>query len=171
VKRFGLLLFALFIGSMVAYGLSYKKVRPEGTATPSSGTYYLVCDSTDTFQVDTIYSDTVDLENYGYLNYYLEMTGFAMADSANDSAVVIVQGHASYEGKMDTVLTFDTFPQTLGTLDSTDYAMGVLKIDTLPYDRFYFATIVKDSFVLGAGRDSSEFRMHYQTIQTEPTSR
>jgi len=151
--------------------MSYHKIRPEGTSTPSSGTYYLVCDSSDTFQVDTIYSDTVPLGDYGYIDYRVAMTGFSVADSANDSIIVIVRGHASYEGKMDTVLTFDTFPQTLGTLDSTDYAVGVLKIDTLPYDRFYFETIVKDSFILGAGKDSSEIRMFYQAVQVGPTNR
>ena len=172
MKRFGLLLFVgLIVSAMMVHSVSYKKVKTQGAGTPNTGTYYLACDSSDTFQVDTFYSDTFDLLDYKYLDYFLAMTGFAMADSANDSAVIIVQGHGIFSGRLDSAVTFDTLPHTLGTLDSTEYAHGTLKFDTLPYNQFYFTTIVKDSFILGAGLDSSEFRFNYEVVQTGATTR
>ena len=38
-----------------------------------------IVDSTDTFQVDTFYSDTIDAGDYKYLNIGYQLDGFALS--------------------------------------------------------------------------------------------
>lgn len=164
----GLAVVAFVVG---VSGLSYQNVRPRGVNTPSDGSFYLVCDSTDTLQIDTFYSDTVSIGGYKYINYKLDLMGFNLADSANDSVVIVVKGIGSIDGQYPITVITDTIPTTLGTLDSTTVITGIVKIDTLPLNRLYFETVVKDSFIMGAGIDSSLLQLRYGVIQIISTDR
>lgn len=157
----------IVLGLMVAsaYALTYTNVRPRGANTPSNGAYYLVCDSTDTLQVDTFYSDTVSIADYKYLHYKLQLTGYTLADSANDSVVIVVKGFGTIDGQYPITVLTDTIPTTLGSLDSTATIAGVVKIDSLPFNKLYFETVVKDSFILGAGIDTTVLKLRYGIIE------
>lgn len=147
-------------------GANYDRVRIAGESTvDASGTYYFVCDSSDTFQIDTIFSDTMTIGEFKYIDYSLGITGYNMADSANDSLLMIVEGVGSYNGNIPVVIFRDTLPNTLGTLDSTSVATGTVKIDTLPINQMYFRTIVKDSFIMGAGVDTTTLRTFFQYVE------
>ena len=169
---------AILLVGLSVTGITHTKMRPQGSATVASHTWYHVCDSSDTFQVDTFYSDTVDLGSYENLVYRLRLTGYALADSANDSVLILVHGVGRNEASalFDSAIIIDTIPTTLGTLDSTEYIQGVLRLDSLPYTQLFFRTIVMDSFISGydvgafSDKDSSEFRLYYDVVQTKSTT-
>lgn len=160
-------LVAVAVLGMTALSASFQKLRVSGASTPNTGAFYFVCDSSDTFQVDTAYSDTVAIGDYKWLYYNLHMTGYTLADSANDSVLVIIKGYGTYDGSMSTVILTDTIPTTLGTLDSTAVISGTIKIDSLGFNKLYFETVFKDSFIMGAGVDTTTIRLKYNVLQSE----
>lgn len=164
MKRLFVLLFVFAVVSGVQ-ALSYLNVRPQGVNNPADGHYYLVCDSSDTFQIDTFYSDTIEFDEYKYLHYKLQLTGYSLSDSANDSVVIVVKGIGTIGGQYPITVITDTIPTTLGTLDSTATISGIVKCDTLAFNRLHFETVVKDSFIMGAGVDTSTLKLRYGIIK------
>lgn len=169
--RWLIVLFVCLLGVSV-YSLNHQLVRVDGADTPNTGQYNFVCDSTDTFQVDTVYSDTVNIENYTFLHYFIGLSGYALADSANDSVIVLVKGYGLSEGKFPTLMFTDTINSgSVGALDSSTIQVGVKRIDSTAFNSMYLMTIISDSFIQGAGCDTSEFRFLYQISQSVPVSR
>ncbi|MCK5605650.1 hypothetical protein KAR91_27395 [Candidatus Pacearchaeota archaeon] len=171
MKRLLFVMVPLTTLSVVVMGFSvvslYDKVRQSGAATPNTDVFYIAQDSADSFNVDTTYSDTIVLENYKYLNLSAQMTGYSLADSANDSLVAVIQGYGMYRGSFHTLLYTDTLPTSLGTLDSTDVQLQTIRIDTVGFNQFYIRTIYKDSFVSELTTpDTTEVRMEYKTLQS-----
>lgn len=171
MRKIWVTLYLLAIATMV-YGAvvdaQYNKVRVSGAVTPNTDVYYIAQDSSDSFNVDTTYSDTITIFNYKYLNIAVAMTGYNLADSANDSVLAIIQGYGMYNGKFATLLYTDTLPTTLGALDSTDVQLQTFRIDTVGFNQFYFRTIFKDSFVSDEvpGGDSTRIAMEYRVLQS-----
>lgn len=154
---------AAFIGD-------YGQMRWAGTNTLPSGTYYFIMDSTDTFPVDTFFSDTIVIGDFKWLNIGAKFDGFVLADSANDSMVIILNGIASFNGQFERIIWTDTIPTTLGTLDSTLEILAFVRVDTLAANRFFIRAIVKDSFISDfdsySDKDSNEIRLRYEVGQT-----
>ena len=141
----------------------YALVRPAGIYTVTGAGLNLVCDSSDTFQVDTFYSDTVQVDtNTHWVNYVLTGHTHSRADSANDSVTVDVLIYTSYEKSAKRLVATDTFPTTLALGDTV---WGFLNVDTLVFTRLWFETILSDSFIMGEGVDTSEFRFTYEVLQ------
>ncbi len=147
----------------------YALVRPGGIYTHTGAGLYLVCDSSDTFQVDTFYSDTVLLDaGTHWVNYVFTGHTHTLADSANDSITVSILTYTSYEQSAKRLVATDTFPTTLAVGDSV---WGFLNVDTLIFTRLWFETIISDSFIshynVGAfsDKDSSEFRFTLEVLQ------
>lgn len=163
MKRFFLLAMILVVGAIGVKSIELVRVRPQGTSQPSNDAYYLVCDSSDTFEVDTFYSDTVTIGDMKFLNWKFSCYGFTMADSANDSVLMIVQGIGTIDGRYPITVFTDTIGAA-GTIDSAAIYSGIAKIDSLPVNQLYFRTVVSDSFILGAGVDSSLFRLKYHVV-------
>lgn len=168
MKKFVLLLvLAVIVYSVQA--ITYDYVRPAGTVTPNTGLFRIAMDSLDTFYVDTIYSDTIALDTSKYLYYNLNLDGFTIPDSANDSVIILVTGWGTYNGRMSTQIMSDSLSID-GDLDSTTTIIGTIKIDTLGFNKFYFRTIVSDSFIYGLSADEHvdtlDLYLRYQTLQT-----
>lgn len=173
MKRFigvTILLAAIAIFSIAAtHSDDYARVRPAGIYTHTGACLYLVCDSSDTFQVDTFYSDTVLIDTgTHWVNYVFTGHTHTLADSANDSVSVSVFTYTSYEKSAKRLVATDTFPTTLAVGDTV---WGFLNVDTLVFTRLWFETIIGDSFIshynVGAfsDKDSSEFRFTYEVLQ------
>ena len=166
------LIFTLFVGLAVtaaAAVVSYSPLRVNGASTYAGGEFYLVCDSSDTFQVDTFVSDTFfvfagsqDLSVANFLNLSAEITGFALADSANDSVVIISTAYTFAGAAPARAIAVDTFTTTL---DSTEVLRNDIRIDSLVLQGLYFQTIVKDSFILGEGIDSTRLAITYHVLE------
>ena len=173
MKRFiGVLFVLAVVGAFTlaaTHSNDYARVRPAGIYTHTGAGIYLVCDSSDTFQVDTFYSDTVLLDaSTHWVNYVLTGHTHSLADSANDSVTVDVLIYTSYERSAKRLVVTDTFPTTLALGDTV---WGFLNVDTLIFTRLWFETIISDSFIshynVGAfsDKDSSEFRFTYEVLQ------
>ena len=152
----------------IAYANTYNLVRVNGTSTNSAGEFYLYANKADTVSVDTAVSDIIDLGDFKYLSYKFSLTGYTLADSANDSVGVTFKIMASYDGIRPTAILSDTLSHT-GALDSTLWESGTIKIDSLlaHYNQFYVLTIISDSVVTNIAADSSAFRFLYHTFQSE----
>lgn len=144
-------------------------LRPNGSSTYPGDNFYLVCDSSDTFQVDTFTSDTFsvysgvqDLAVPNWLNMQAWMNGFELADSANDSVAVIVTAYGYMANAPARAIWVDTFATTL---DSTEVLRKELRVDSLCMQGIYFKTIVKDSFIMGAGKDSSRLGISFHIAE------
>ena len=156
-----------------ALALQHDYLRVDGADTPITGEYVVVCDSTDSFYVDTVYSDTVNIESYTYLHYFIGLTGYNLADSSNDSVLIFVSGYGLSEGRFPTLMFTDTINNgTGGALDSSTVQVGVERVDSTAYNSMYLRTIIQDSFVRGnTGNDTNKFRFLYQVSQSMPTVR
>jgi len=171
-RLIGVLIVLAFVGTLTiaaTHSNDYARVRPAGIYTHTGAGLYLVCDSSDTFQVDTFYSDTVLLDaSTHWVNYVLTGHTHTLADSANDSITVDILIYTSYERSAKRLVATDTFPTTLALGDTV---WGFLNVDTLVFTRMWFETIISDSFIshynVGAfsDKDSSEFRFTYEVLQ------
>jgi len=166
----------LIVGAVIAVLLAaavliaeegYQYPRFRGTATPATHDIWVVMDSTDTFQVDTFNSDIVSLDACDdFLTYVLWLAGHTAADSANDSVIIKVNVRTRYSSEPWRTIITESFTTTL---DTTEVETEIIQIDTTTIGSFVqFQTIVSDSFILGAGVDSSryEFRYMVKTSQT-----
>lgn len=162
---FGVVLIAAV--TVMSFEGAYNNVRWAGTNTQSGGQYYQCVDSSDTFQVDTFYSDTIDIGDYKWINAMLALTGFTLADSCNDSVWIKVQARGSYNGLADRELARDSF--TAHTLDSTEELYMYINADSFAVNKLHFQTIISDSFIAGENQtgndDSSSFRFQYIATQ------
>jgi len=144
----------------------YEVARVAGSSTTASGAALLICDSTDTFQVDTFMSDTVSVLEDAVVNIGIESIDVTEADSANDSVVIIVQTLTAFTGASAHVIYTDTFiNHNAATDDSVLYHH--FKSDTLLWNDLYFRTIVKDSFILGEGIDTTQVRVRMHVVQRQ----
>jgi len=153
--------------AVLSFEGAYNDVRWAGSNTQAGGQYYQCVDSSDTFQVDTFYSDTIDVGDYKWLNAMLALTGFTLADSCNDSVWIKVQAIGSYNGLAKRELARDSF--TCHTLDSTEELTMFINMDSSAVNKLHFMTIVSDSFIAGENQtgndDSSAYRMRYLVTQ------
>jgi hypothetical protein len=162
----------VIVVAVAIYAGDGVSLRCAGVNTTSGQAYQLVCDSTDTFQVDTFYSDTFKFENYpGYWDYnYAIITlirdTVVLADSGNDSVVVAqtvwTRDDAGYAIQLATDapakdLTNDTvqlrfYINSSGTVPNADSTVR---------DWIWVRTIVSDSFIQGAGYDTTLYKARY----------
>ena len=157
----------LAVISAMAFDGTYNVVRVNGSSTLSGGLIYQICDSSDTHQVDTFYSDTIDIGDYKYLNLGYELTGYSLTDSSNDSVVIDIKVIGSYNGAGKVTLLTDSANATAGALDSTANPFyKIMRIDTLGLNKCYMEMVISDSFIMGAGVDSNEFRWTAWLTQT-----
>lgn len=166
------LVFLTVIGLLTVsvFGLNttWKAFTVASTRTTLNHWMYIAMDSTDTFVVDTFYSDTITLGEYQYTTLHIALKGFTIPDSANDSVICIVQGYGSYNGQMERLLLTDTIPTTPGTLDSSLFILTPITTDSMGINKFFFRTIVKDSFIDGDGaEDTLKLEIIYQLTQTK----
>ncbi len=147
----------------------YAEVRPAGTATHAGNYIYQVHDSTDTFYVDTFYSDTVVIDtSTSWLNYGYYFASESQADSANDSVVIIINAYTGYDiTTAKRLIDADTFGLDANGPDAGDTIWNNIYLDTLILTRLWFETIVKDSFIMGAGVDTSKYAIYYQVLQRD----
>jgi len=166
-----LVLTLAFLAEALTHTSKYAAVRPAGTSTLAGTQFYLICDSSDTFQVDTFYSDTVTIDSLTkWINYGFGAAAAPIrADSANDSIVVIVQTYTSYlSGVAKRLIDADTFPLAPGTVDTIalgDSIWSNLNSDTMILYSLWFETIVKDSFIMGAGIDTTTLSFYFEVLQ------
>lgn len=168
MKRFLALLALGAVFALSVYAAeSYNRLRANGASTTSANNFYLVGDSADTFLVDTFYSDTLTLDpDDDYLNLAIQLAGFTSADSMNDSVVIICLTKTAYAPSPALTVYTDTFTTTL---DSTEVQRHHLYRDTLIENLLWIETIVKDSFILGAGIDSSRFSINIHALTQTKT--
>lgn len=143
--------------------------RINGTSTGAGGVYTMAMDSTDTFDVDTLTSDKLDLINsttgeidFDELMCLVELTAFTLCDSCNDSAIIITEFFGGMttdqaRAKRLAVDTFQTNPNVAG--DTIWYYASRDSIRIL-YRYFWTRTIIKDSVILGEGTTSSTFQIN-----------
>lgn len=160
-----LLAFAATVALVASEGYQYPRFN--GTSTPATDDIWVVMDSTDTFQVDTFLSDVVVLDACDdYLAYILWLAGHTSADSANDSVVIVVNVKSRYANEPYRTFITESFTTTL---DTTEVETEIIQIDTTTIgSELIFETIVSDSFISTAPKDSSryEFRYYVKTSQT-----
>ena len=170
MKRF--ILIGLLGCATLAWGFAgdYDRVRPNGASTISGGIFWQFVDSSDTFQVDTFYSDTIDIGDYKYLNIAYGVTGYTLADSCNDSVTIDIKAFGTYNGMFKRALLTDSANATAGALDSTGEFLKYAAVDSQAINQLYFEIVVSDSFIAGAGEtsndDSSKFAMNIEVGQT-----
>jgi hypothetical protein len=146
----------------------YADMRPAGSVTISGTNIYQICDSTDTFQVDTFKSDTIVIDtSTTWVNYCFEYLSEAQADSANDSINIIVLTYTSYNLGMKRLVDTDTFGLSATGPAVGDTIWSNLHVDTLVLTRLWFETIMMDSFIMGAGIDTNVIGLRYQVLQKD----
>lgn len=156
----------VFAGIVSAFSGSINLIRWAGSSVRPGNEYALQVDSTDTVPVDTVISDVVSVGDYKWCNFMWQNTGYTLSDSANDSVTFIAQVVGTHNGQFERILLYDTLPNTLGTLDSTDFSIKDFRIDSIAVNQLYVRMIVTDSFILGAGIDSNVFRFNMKLGQT-----
>lgn len=166
-----LVLLALLCGGIAAaFSGDYDDVRVKGVNTIAGGTYYVGVDSSDTFKVDTVFSDTIEIGDYKWINIAAQVLGYGLADSANDSVEIIVKAFVTQNGSMKLTVLDDSLNATAGALDSTVEYIWVIRVDTLGANQLYFQTVISDSFIAGIAQtgndDSNRFKIRYQVTQT-----
>ena len=168
----GLILFAVLLLVAVAYAaVTHNVVRVAGSATLSGDQALMIHDSTDTFLVDTFYSDTIDVLEAGKANIGIYYIDYTEADSANDSIVIIVRAFTAYgtggEYQAQRVIYTDTIHDTNATtaLAGTITDFHHFDSDTLLGTSLWFQTIVEDSFIMGDGIDTSILQMRFHVAQ------
>ena len=118
MKRLVFLTVITLMALSLVWAAEHTRVRPDGVYTNAGGNYYVVVDSSDTLETDTLYSDTVEIDTgANWANIVLAVTGFSVCDSCNDSVLVIVKTRTSFEGITGRTIYTDTFATTL---DSTE---------------------------------------------------
>lgn len=168
MKRLIILGILAFAAVVIGATAEYQTLRVAGTSTITGDIYYMVVESKDSNAIDTVMSDTIDILQDKYLNVGIEYVDATLADSANDSLIVIVHTMTNFDGADGHVLYTDTFHDTNGitTLAGT-VTRHNLRTDTLGYNNLYFRAIFKDSVVLGAGEDdqTTSVAMRYHVVQ------
>ena len=168
MKRFAFLVVLLLIGLAAYAATVYDEVRMDGTnAVLGGNAFYVICDSSDTAVADTQWSDTVDVLEARYVNVVLKYTDAVLADSANDSLLVIVHTLTAAHNAPERTIYTDTFFDTNAVTTPLALKYHAFRADTMLYDKLYFRTIVKDSFILGAGVDTTTVRVKAHVIQRQ----
>ena len=167
----------LAVVSAMAFDGAYDICRVNGSSTMSGGLIYQICDSTDTFQVDTFYSDTIDIGDYKYLNLGYQLIGYSLAEDAGsdgaDSFIIDVKVFGTYGGAGKVTLLTDSANATAGALDSTaDAFYKIMRVDTLGLTKVYMEMVISDSFIYESVSspavqvDTNEFRWRNWITQT-----
>ena len=164
----------LLTAFLFAANQSYDQVRIAGSNTVAGGKFYLVCDSTDSFKVDTMWSDTIWVDSLAsFMHIAICRDTVIIGDSANDSPIVKINVWTGYTGGTNAriiatkTLDADPLPDTafiglyINPLTSTFYP------DSMVMRRIWFQTIVSDSFIIGTGEadDTSTFQGLYHVLQ------
>ena len=150
----------LLAAYLFAANQSYDIVRIAGSNTVAGGKFLqTLCDSTDSFMVDTMWSDTVWVDsNASFMHIALCRDTVIIGDSANDSPIVQINVWTGYTGGTDARIiatkTFDAdpLPDTafiglyINPLTSTFYP------DSMVMRQVWFQTIVSDSYLIGTGK-------------------
>jgi hypothetical protein len=164
-RLFGLFLVMLIVAVGIAvYGGEGKLMRVAGTATTPGNNFKMAVDSTDSFHVDTINSDVIDISNindpasgysqYNYALITLIIDTIIKCDSCNDSMIptaeVWTSDDAGYSLKL-TSANFTTHSLARDTLRYRFYlnsaGSGVVNKDSTLLDKIWIRTIISDSVV------------------------
>lgn len=137
----------LAVGVMAwAMPIKTKTCRLAGSSTPTGYMYYNVVDSTDTFEVDTMFSDSVSVDSAQrvVIQYYLDT--IIRGTGCNDSALLIFSTYTkTRDGNLSRLLFSDTLG---GNTVVKDTNFRHFASDTLLYDLLYFRAILKDSAIV-----------------------
>jgi len=151
----------LVVGGAYGAAFYYDSPRFAGSSTLSGGQYWFAVDSTDTYMVDTVYSDTVAVDTLAkWMNLSLQLMGYTLCDSCNAACTVIVKTKTTYNGQFPITLSTDTI-----TMDSTTSATVVYKnCDSIAANQLWFETVVADSFISNhaASSDLDSIRLQLQ---------
>lgn len=168
-----LILIGLLGLATLAYSFtgSYDRVRVAGTDNVVGNKFYQLVDSSDTFKVDTFYSDTIDIGDHKWINFAATVVSVTEADSCNDSIPIMIKAYGVYDvdGIKQTLLT-DSLNATAGSQSTGTQFLWIFRVDTVGCNKMYFETVISDSFIAGAGEDdntdTSIFDIKYEVTQT-----
>lgn len=171
MKRLLALTVVLLLAASLLATITVHKVRVNGSSTIGGGLYYLVCDSTDTFQVDTLTSDVVDISNANDFVVQITVPSWSFADSANDSLEAIIhtilgfEDPKNYSSATRDKRHSDTLSVDTVVADSTSAILARYNNDSLFGTGVYFITILSDSFIQGEGYGTSSVTFDMAVIK------
>lgn len=165
------LLVVLGFGVYNAYSGQGYMLRVAGNASVGGSAFVMCLDSTDTFHVDTIYSDTLKLcsltEEYNYAIVTLVRDTVILATGANDSVIVAQTIWTKNNAGVAVQLVTDAPDKDL-TNDTVNYRFylngraGVINKDSTLFDEMWVRTIISDSFIIaGLGKDTTLYKARY----------
>lgn len=170
--------FLVFVAMMVMvlgvaiHGGEGKFIRLNGTSTTATNTYTITCDSTDTFGVDTIPSDTFKFEDYpdfwdyNYLHVMLIRDTVVLCDSCNDSVVVATNIWTKDNNGYKFLLATDA-PAADLTNDTCLLRFYIQGNSQVPYpdstvrDWIWIETIVSDSVITDKAVTGTGYKARY----------
>jgi len=120
--------------------------RIAGTAAATRTSFTVTADSTDTFYVDTFHSDTFDIADAFDAVLCIHYDGHTLADSANDSTVLIFETLLSFDGTAAHVAFTDTIEDT-NAIALSDSMICHNIPDSMMWNKVWVRTIVKDSVI------------------------
>jgi hypothetical protein len=161
----------LFALAFAALPVKVNVCRLAGSSTPSGGfAYFNKVDSTDSFEVDTLFSDTVNVDTTvrAVIQYYLDT--IIRGTGCNDSLLLIINTFTkTNSGSLSRLLFSDTLG---GNTIVKDTNFRHFASDTLLYDKVYFRIILKDSAIVttnsaagGKKLDTNYLRGNIEVIQ------
>lgn len=174
MKKF---IYTVLTMAMVVAGLNivmaeqYQKARVAGTSTIAGDYFYMVCDSTDTFEVDTVYSDEITVDTTKtimIIGAYRDTV--ILATNGNDSIVTRYQVQTSYDGLYWHAKIIDSFDFDLAR-DSNEHHLYInpgidaFSPDSVVWEKIRIETVFSDSFIQGEGYDTTMNRIKYFIIQ------
>lgn len=154
------------------YGGVGVVIRLNGTATVATNTYTITTDSSDSFGVDTIPSDTFKFEDnpaywdYNYLHVMLIRDTVQICDSCNDSVVVATEVWTKDNNGYKFLLATDA-PAADLTNDTALLRFYIQGNSQVPYpdstvrDWVWIETIVSDSVVTDIAVTGTAYKARY----------
>jgi hypothetical protein len=148
-----ILLLVLCLGASLAFGGAYKVVNVRGA---SGSTIYQVCDSTDTVETDTFYSDTLALSSRKFV-LVPRLNSITRATGANDSLMAFIY---LYSRDKATGISYLISTDTLGGNNiANDTALTYIGSDSLLFDQLWARTIITDSVIASANTGASNKKL------------
>lgn len=156
---------SLAVTAYSVIGVKQQNARPAGTNTAAGNNMVIVHDSSDSFNVDTFFSDTTIIPDTStYVKIIYSHGGVILADSANDSVLIRIQTSITTGGVSPVVLFNDSF-NIDGTTTDAEAIRRIIKFDTLLENKIFFRAITLDSFVTNVdGFDTSLVNLSYHIL-------
>lgn len=161
----------ILVSSLFSYGGQGVYLRINGPPT-TYGTYTMVTDSSDTFVVDTFYSDSFkipdnpDYADYNYMVVTLIRDTIILCDSCNDSVVVVTTVWTRNDEGYNVQLASDAQAADL-TNDTASMRFyvnasgGVPHLDSLVRDWIWIRTIISDSVITDIAVTGTDYKARY----------